>query len=125
MSMVSCQLATAAQQDSSVLTNAYSKPSCACVEVSNLVSDITGFKMTSRTEEILASTNAEKEFRRLFVLGVKDIDAEELRSYFSQYGTLTELKKTVDKNGFDRGISIFIVFCKVVYIIVVTFKLII
>ena len=58
---------------------------------------------TSRTEEILASTTAEKEYRRLFVLGVKDVDAEELRNYFSQFGTLTELKKTVDKSGYDRG----------------------
>ena len=56
-----------------------------------------------RRQEIVASQSAEKEFRRLFVLGVGGIDAEEVKQYFSAFGTIVELKKTFDNNGGDRG----------------------
>ena len=58
---------------------------------------------SSRSAEIVASQQAERELRRLFVLGVKELNEDELRSIFEQFGTLTELKKTYDKKGADRG----------------------
>ena len=56
-----------------------------------------------RRQQIVSSQSAEKEYRRLFVLGVGGIDVEEVRQYFSAFGNIQELKKTFDNNGGDRG----------------------
>ena len=53
--------------------------------------------------DIQESQAAEREQRRLFVLGVKGISEQELRDFFGRYGEITEFKKTYDKMGEDRG----------------------